>query len=140
MKKWVRKLKSGEKSEHFDGTYLYEKCVGLANMSDVGQFDRSSDRHKVYSFLMSVVKRPTHFFLILGMIGRYKANRPTEKVIGRKTTDIFLKNFAHLCRLIWLVAKSRPLFQFSGRLIVDHCFILPPKMKGFFSYLEMYGT
>ena len=24
---WVRKLKSGEKSEHFDGTYLYEKCV-----------------------------------------------------------------------------------------------------------------
>jgi hypothetical protein len=78
------------------GTYLCEKCVGRKNVSCVGRFDRSLDRHKGKNSLMSVGTRPTHFNFnnFSGMIGRYKATRPTVKDVGRKTTDIF---FLKLC-------------------------------------------
>ena len=68
-------------------------------------------RHKGYSTLMSVGTRPTHFLKNLEMIGRYKANRPTEKVIGRKTTDIFSNNFAHLWSEYTDVGFKRELTQ-----------------------------
>jgi hypothetical protein len=82
--------------------HTYMKCVLVGDYVDVGRFDRSYDRHKCKIALVSVGHRPTHFYKCSKMIGLLNFNRPTEKCVGRHTSDIILKNYAHHGRPVYI--------------------------------------